>query len=112
MSRSFVTTHILDTVSGRPAAGVSVELLAAADGWSQIASGVSDADGRVNGLGPDILPPGRYRLEFATGEYFAGRQLTTFFPEVVVTFSITAGEAHYHVPLLLAPFTFSTYKGS
>jgi len=112
MSRSRVSTHILDTAAGRPAAGVAVELLAGADGWSPIASGVSDADGRVNGLGPDRLPPGNYRLQFATGEYFAGRELETFFPEVVVTFRIEAGDEHYHVPLLLSPFAFSTYRGS
>jgi len=112
MSRSCVSTHILDTVSGRPAAGLRVDLLTLLDGWSPLASGVSDADGRVNALGPDTLPPGSYRLQFATGEYFAGRGLATFFPEVVVTFRIAAGEEHYHVPLLLSPFTFSTYKGS
>jgi len=112
MSRSLVSTHILDTASGRPAAGLRVELLTALDGWSPLASGVSGADGRVNGLGPDTLPPGSYRLQFATGEYFAGRELETFFPEVVVTFRIAAGDEHYHVPLLLSPFAFSTYKGS
>jgi 5-hydroxyisourate hydrolase len=76
---------------------------------------VTDADGRATGLGPERVAPGDYRLRFDTGAYFAARDTPTFFPEVLVTFRIEeglAGEAHFHVPLLLSPFAYSTYRGS
>ena len=113
MSVSHVTTHILDTAAGRPAAGVAVELYARDGGaWSRIGTGITDADGRVKELGPERLDSGEYRLQFATGPYFAGIGQDTFFPEVSLTFTVDAAEAHYHVPLLLSPFAFSTYRGS
>ena len=113
MSLSFVTTHILDTAAGKPAAGVAVELYARdGEAWSQIGTGTTDADGRVKDLGPERLESGDYRLTFATGTYFAGIGQDTFFPEVSLTFTVDAAEAHYHVPLLLSPFAFSTYRGS
>ncbi|GAB3277974.1 hydroxyisourate hydrolase [Sinomonas notoginsengisoli] len=113
MSASHVTTHILDTAAGKPAAGVAVELYARdGEAWSQIASGTTDADGRVKDLGPEQLHSGAYRLQFATGAYFAGIGQDTFFPEVSLTFTVSAADAHYHVPLLLSPFAFSTYRGS
>lgn len=106
---SLVTTHVLDTARGRPAAGVPVDLETFTDGaWRPLAHGVTDADGRVGDLGPDAVPHGRYRLRFDTAAYFAG---TGFYPEVVVVFEV-ADDAHHHVPLLLSPFAYSTYRGS
>lgn len=91
------------------------ETVAAAE---EIAAASTDADGRVLGLGPEIVPPGTYRLIFDTGGYLARRGVSgwstaaeTFFPEVTVTFTVTEGE-HYHVPLLMSPFGYSTYRGS
>ena len=114
---SAVTTHVLDTGSGRPASGVRVRLEAcgddgpAAGGWRELASSDTDADGRVRDLGPDRLEPGTYRLVFDTGSWYAGRGVDAFYPEVTVAF-IVSGEEHLHVPLLLAPFGYSTYRGS
>jgi 5-hydroxyisourate hydrolase len=106
---SQISTHILDTSIGRPAPGVGVELLL---GDEVVASGVTDADGRLMRLGPDRLEAGTYRLRFATGAYFqqAGRE--TFYPSVSIDFSVGDPEQHFHVPLLISPFGFSTYRGS
>lgn len=113
MSVSHVTTHILDTMTGRPAVGVSVVLEARDDEtWSRMATGLTDADGRVKVLGPESLQSGVYRLRFDTGSYFAGISQDTFFPEVSLTFTVDSGQPHYHVPLLLSPFAYSTYRGS
>ena len=113
MSDSHVTTHILDTTTGRPAVGVSVVLEARDDEtWSRMATGLTDADGRVKVLGPSSLQSGVYRLRFDTGSYFAGISQDTFFPEVSLTFTVDSAQAHYHVPLLLSPFAYSTYRGS
>jgi 5-hydroxyisourate hydrolase len=101
-----VTTHVLDAALGRPAAGVGVRL-ERADG-TVVAESRTDDDGRVGDLGAP--QPGEHRLVFATGEWFAGQGRETFYPEVVVTF--TLGEGHHHVPLLLSPFAYSTYRGS
>ncbi|WP_375430839.1 hydroxyisourate hydrolase [uncultured Friedmanniella sp.] len=106
MTRSRVTTHVLDAVAGRPAVGVTARL-EGADG-SLIAAGTTDDDGRIGGLGPVDLEPGSYRITFATGAYFAA----TFYPEVVLSFTIDDPDAHYHVPLLLSPYAYSTYRGS
>lgn len=107
---SYITTHVLDATAGRPAAGVAVTLATVAG--ELVASGVTDADGRVGDLGPDRLDPGHYRIDFRTGDYFAGRGQGTFYPEVSITFSVSADQAHYHVPLLLSPYAYSTYRGS
>ena len=113
MSMSHVTTHVLDTGSGKPAADVQVTLRRLDGGaWVQIAEGATDADGRVKQLGPDRLPTGTYRLTFDTGKYFAASDTNTFFPEVTITFGVVESETHYHVPLLLSPFAYSTYRGS
>lgn len=114
MSRaSAVTTHVLDTARGQPAAGVAVRLeLLAETGPVPVAQSVTDADGRSRDLGPVLLPPGTYRLVFDTGAYFAARGTTAFFPEVAVTFLVTGDAPHQHVPLLLSPFAYSTYRGS
>ncbi len=110
---SHVTTHVLDTSSGKPAANVPVTLNRLDGGrWVQVAEAATDADGRIKQLGPDRLPTGTYRLAFDTGKYFAATGTATFFPEVVLTFGVVGSEAHYHVPLLLSPFAYSTYRGS
>ncbi|KNH15928.1 5-hydroxyisourate hydrolase [Arthrobacter sp. ZBG10] len=112
MSVSHVTTHILDTGAGRPAAGVAVVLYAKdAGSWQELARSTTDADGRAKDLGPGQLEPGHYRLNFATGSYYAGLATATFFPEVDLVFEVS-GPEHYHVPLLLSPFAYSTYRGS
>ena len=105
-----LSTHVLDTSGGRPATGIAVTL-EGADG-TVLAEGVTDADGRVADLADD-LPAGDLRLRFDTGAWFAGQGVTAFYPEVVVTFTVggSAGE-HFHVPLLLNPFGYSTYRGS
>ncbi|MFP5281823.1 MAG: hydroxyisourate hydrolase [Actinomycetes bacterium] len=107
---SFITAHVLDAVDGVPARGVEVQLSNAAG--DRLGDALTDDDGRVRDLGPKSLPPGQYRVWFATGAYFAGRNRDTFYPSVSVDFTVTAGQAHYHVPLLLSPFAYSTYRGS
>lgn len=111
--KSQITTHILDTAAGRPAQGIPVSLQAEAEqGWREIAAGTTDADGRVADLGPDRLPAGTYRLEFATAAYFEAAGTPSFFPSVSLTFNVSGTGEHYHVPLLLSPFAYSTYRGS
>jgi len=107
---SHVTTHVLDAAFGEPAPGISVAL--SGPGGTVIAMGETDADGRIGSLGPDVLPAGDYRLEFHTGSYFAASGRKTFYPRVTIEFILTDVDAHYHVPLLLSPFAYSTYRGS
>jgi 5-hydroxyisourate hydrolase len=110
---STVTTHVLDTALGRPAAGVPVRLERVADGGpSPVAEGLTDGDGRVRELGPDGLAPGTYRVVFGTGAYFARSGRAAFYPEVTVTFLVDETAGHYHVPLVLSPYAYSTYRGS
>ena len=104
-----LSTHVLDTTLGRPAAGIRVGLESASG--SDLGDGVTDADGRIGGIGPERLGPGNYRLRFDSGAYFAGLGVAGFYPEVVVTFAVE-GEGHFHVPLLLSPYGYSTYRGS
>ncbi|WP_116048259.1 hydroxyisourate hydrolase [Amycolatopsis palatopharyngis] len=107
---SLVTTHVLDTANGRPARTVPVALEAATDdGWRAVATGHTDDDGRVRDLGPESLNPGVYRLVFDTAAYLGQ---DAFFPEATICFRISDGTAHHHVPLLLSPFAYSTYRGS
>ena len=109
---SQVTTHVLDAAFGTPAVGVGVGLdRQTHDGWSEVASGATDADGRIPELGPARLESGVYRLTFATGDYFDATRRPSFYPEVQITFRVS-GTEHYHVPLLLSPFSYSTYRGS
>ena len=113
---STISTHILDTSRGRPAVGVGVKLeaLNAGAGWSQLAQAQTDEDGRVKAfdLSEPQLAAGTYRLIFASGGYFAAMHRESFYPEVVVTFRVEGGSKHYHVPLLISPFGYSTYRGS
>jgi 5-hydroxyisourate hydrolase len=103
-----VSTHVLDSVLGRPAAGVAVRLFAGED---LLAQGVTDRDGRCR-LTEDATDAGTHRLVFATGPWFAQHGRETFYPEVVLTFAVVEPAQHHHVPLLLAPFAYSTYRGS
>jgi 5-hydroxyisourate hydrolase len=110
---STLSTHVLDAASGQPAAGVRVALdRRHGDHWQPLGQGVTDDDGRVRDLAPGGLGAGAHRLVFATGEYFAATGQTGFYPEVTVVFEITDADRHYHVPLLLSPYAFSTYRGS
>ncbi|MGJ7439945.1 hydroxyisourate hydrolase [Aquipuribacter sp. MA13-6] len=113
---SAVTTHVLDAATGSPAAGVVVVLERSTDdGWEQVAAATTDGDGRCRSLGPDAgpgMPHGTYRLTFATGDWFTAADRETFYPYVVVTFTLDPDRAHHHVPLLLSPFAYSTYRGS
>jgi 5-hydroxyisourate hydrolase len=113
-----ITTHVLDTARGRPAAGVPVRLERTADG-AELGRARTDGDGRVRALGPR-LEPGSYRLVFDTADYLAERpggepaqaSGPPFFPEVTVTFTVDGLAAHEHIPLLLSPFGYSAYRGS
>jgi 5-hydroxyisourate hydrolase len=110
---SAITTHVLDTALGRPAAGVSVRLERLHAGQvTALATGSTDGDGRVPDLGPDQVEAGTYRLLFDTAAYFAASGQTGFFPEVGISFTLADPAQHYHVPLLLSPFAYSTYRGS
>ncbi|MCX6503207.1 MAG: hydroxyisourate hydrolase [Microbacterium sp.] len=109
---SHLTTHILDATAGAPAPNVAVTLHRHREDGTldAVADGFTDADGRL-ALGPDELEPGMYAITFATGAYFADRGVETFYPLVTVTFTV-ADSRHYHVPILLSPFGYSTYRGS
>lgn len=111
---SSITTHVLDTSTGRPAAGVPVTLeKQAASGWQSAGHGVTNADGRIMDLLAGAqLAAGTYRLIFDVAAYFNARKQPCFYPQVQVTFTVSDGGQHYHVPLLLSPFGYSTYRGS
>ena len=116
---SAITTHVLDTARGLPAAGVAVRLERGPGdgqpppGQPPLGQSVTDAGGRARDLGPAVLAPGIYRLVFDTGAYFASQGTEpAFFPEVTVTFRVGGEARHHHVPLLLSPFAYSTYRGS
>jgi 5-hydroxyisourate hydrolase len=105
-----LSTHVLDTSLGKPAAGITV-VLETVDAQA-IGDGITDGDGRIGSIGPERLEAGDYRLRFASGGYFAARGVEGFYPEVVVVFTIADADQHYHVPVLLNPFGYSTYRGS
>jgi 5-hydroxyisourate hydrolase len=110
---SQITTHVLDTARGQPAAGVAVRLeRVSGAGLEEIGRASTDADGRVRDIGPERLAAGTYRLVFGTAAYFAQQRTAAFFPEVAVTFTVDGEAQHYHVPLLLSPFGYTTYRGS
>jgi len=112
---SAITTHVLDLSTGRPAAGLTVTLerRGAEGAWTKLAEKCTDPDGRVRDLlGSTPLSAGVWRLTFATGDYFVGRQVKSFLPEACVTFEVFDAAQHHHVPLLLSPFGYSTYRGS
>lgn len=105
---STLSTHVLDTALGRPAKGIRVTL---EQEGNIIGSGTTDADGRVRDL-LARLAEGNYLLRFSVADYFSSTGRESFYPEIVVNFQVAAGGAHYHVPLLLSPFGYTTYRGS
>jgi 5-hydroxyisourate hydrolase len=107
---STLSTHVLDAALGGPAAGVDVTL-EDSEGTT-LGRGTTDDDGRASDLVDQPLAAGTYRLRFATGAYHAATGQDGFYPEVIVTFAVAEGRPHYHVPLLLAPYAYSTYRGS
>jgi 5-hydroxyisourate hydrolase len=110
-----ISTHVLDTSRGKPAAGVAVTLEQQQGGlWRRTGEGRTDADGRAHALWPSgsSPPPGSYRLCFEVAAYFAGLGVASFYPRVEITFTIVDGSEPHHVPLLLSPFGYSTYRGS
>lgn len=129
---SSLSTHVLDTAQGKPAAGLSIMLEKQADAaawkaycqdrlagreshkpeWEAVAKGVTNSDGRCPGLIEGHLEPGIYRMDFDTAGYFAQLHQTGFYPLVQIIFEIHAEDEHYHVPLLLSPYGYSTYRGS
>jgi 5-hydroxyisourate hydrolase len=102
---STLSTHVLDLSKGRPAEGIPVRL--ETRGGEPLGEGRTDGDGRVGAIGPERLESGAYVLRFDTGRYVDG-----FYPEVVVVFTVADPEQHYHVPVLLSPYGYSTYRGS
>jgi 5-hydroxyisourate hydrolase len=114
--KSPITTHVLDTTQGKPAARVNVvlELYYETEGWRELASGTTDEDGRVLNLldAASPLAQGVYRLTFETGDYFRENRVSGFYPYVSIIFEVQDPHGHYHVPLLLSPFGYSTYRGS
>lgn len=112
---SQITTHVLDISQGNPAKGLRMVVARQAGGeWVELGAGVTGDDGRVaNLLDPGVaLPAGRYKLTFDTGGYYAAGDTPCFYPLVEILFSIAGDGQHYHVPLLLSPFGYSTYRGS
>ena len=113
---SAITTHILDLSTGRPADGVevSLELQESVERWLHVGHVTTDADGRLRSLmaADAELTPGTYRLVFQTRAYFARHGVESFYPHVAVVFEVVSTELHYHVPLLVSPYGYSTYRGS
>ena len=108
-----LTTHVLDTARGAPATGVRVTLDRDTGGrWMRIGEGATDVDGRLKTLVAGALAAGAYRIAFDAGGYFAALGVETFWREVTVEFVVRDAGAHYHVPLLLSPFGYSTYRGT
>ena len=108
-----LSTHVLDTMRGRPAEGMALVL---SGGGGEIARAVTNADGRCPDLAPEELAPGRYAIRFFVADYFRRHGVALpdppFLDEVTVNFGIAADGGHYHVPLLVSPFAYSTYRGS
>lgn len=112
---SAITTHILDLSRGRPAGGITVVLeFQSGQNWQVLGQGATDADGRLKSLLPANfkLVAGAYRLTFQTADYFAAQGVESFYTEVTISFNVADAAAHYHVPLLLSPYGYSTYRGS
>lgn len=111
-----ISTHVLDTSAGCPAEGLTVylEALTDAEDWRVVGFGTTDQDGRVSDLmkDDDSMPTGSYRLTFETGDYFERAGVPSFHPRVQILFVVRDADDHYHVPLLLSPFGYTTYRGS
>ncbi len=112
---SQITTHVLDISRGKPAAGISIELFEQTNNqWRSLANGITNSDGRIAGLLADdrILDTGTYRMNFNTAEYFSANKEQSFYPYVDIVFELEGDGSHYHIPLLLSAFGYSTYRGS
>jgi 5-hydroxyisourate hydrolase len=108
---SAITTHVLDTVLGKPGTGIRVTLEQRQNGdWTRVGESITDSDGRCRDLAPEPQR-GTYRLNFATGKYLADQGRSTVYPEISITFEF-GGETHYHLPLLLSDNSYTTYRGS
>ena len=108
-----LSTHVLEASRGQPAAEVPLILYRrAGDTWDQVGAGTTDEDGRCATLAPDGLDIAVYQLVFDTEAYFRAVGISGFYPEVSISFRVTEPERHHHVPLLLSPFAYSTYRGS
>ena len=108
---SGITTHVLDTAQGRPAAGIHVTL--ESSDWARtVGEAITDQDGRVSDLLKEPLQPGTYCLRFDTGSYYGASGIACFHPTVEIAFMVRDASQHYHVPLLLSPFGYTTYRGS
>jgi len=116
VERSQVTCHVLDASLGKPASGVGVSLgkLGEVGSFTPLAEGITDYDGRCLTLLPSTvrLASGMYKIVFQTGIYFSGTTRETFYPIVEITFNLVHPEQHYHVPLLISPWSYTTYRGS
>jgi len=110
---STITTHVLDTALGKPASGVAILLeQQCADGWQSLAQGQTDSDGRINALTPEPLAAGHYRLTAAIGDYFTASGRDALYISAQIDFVIPASGSHYHLPFLISPWSWSTYRGS
>ncbi len=112
---SHITTHVLDVSIGKPAANIAVILESQSSGssWLEVARGATDTDGRLRDWpAAKTVPTGIYRLVFDTKDYFAARKIAGLYPQVVIVFEVRDAQEHYHIPLLLSPFGYSTYRGS
>ncbi len=114
-----VSTHVLDSVTGKPAPGMVVSLESAVllgpdaeRSWVSLGSGATNTDGRLKSWADAPIGIGDHRLVFDTGTWFARQRRSCFYPEVIIAFTVDEDGSHYHVPLLLAPYAYSTYRGS
>jgi len=110
---STITTHVLDTSRGKPAAGMAIGLEVERDGgWLSLSSGTTGADGRLGGLTPQGIPPGHYRLNAGVGDYFAADGRDTLYGSAIIDFYLTDRDERLHLPILVSPYGWSTYRGS
>jgi 5-hydroxyisourate hydrolase len=111
---SAITTHVLDTSRGRPAAELKIELhKKSGDDWKSVGAGMTDENGRCGTLlGDALLAVGMYRLTFHAGAYYKAQHVETFYSDIPVIFEVRDARTHYHVPLLISPFGYSTYRGT
>lgn len=110
-----LSVHVLNLQDGLPSVGVKVSLEKQVDGkWQKMSEGVTNEQGRISALYPKdaAIEKGNYRVTFATGEWFDQRKMTTFFPEIPVIFQADGSVPHYHIPLLVSPYGFSSYRGN